>query len=749
MGGFPSMLPDSLLDIETDLVTTPGMLAGRHRNTTSLGTMDPAGEYHRLSVLRYLFPLLLCSVFAFEMFHQQFSNVRWDIPVDWPQELESANFGQAVTGANVWIREYFLTAERGGLRMTLLTILVVGGGFRAYLGLQWTLWTGSWYGLLEHPKGHMEAFWPVLFNFVTLLTVELTYNVYYSYITTWFLIDWKTWMQARFRKLWFADRVYYLMELHAPGGSELDNPDQRISEDTRSFCDCTFGLGMGALSVILDLFIYVPMLWTLSPRSVFGLFECPGWLLYLTILWSGLGTLLIHHFGRVLIALNYVGQHYDADFRFNLVRVRSTCESIALLRGEAAETEGLTYQWDRIRRVTWETMNFNKRFSLVQGLYRYSEWTLSLAVLVPGFIRGEMTLPQMRICQSAIGSVKGDFDFIINSYGELASWRVAVARLQSFERQHLLVLGKAALFNVPVGPASSLTGSGKTKTRKSDVRTSMEFIPMIGPKPKIYERDHVSIKGLEVWLPNGTLLLSFAKPFEAVLGDRVLITGPAGSGKSTLVRALAGVWPHLRIAPGGACFMPPDSECLFVPRVPSLPPGSIRAVVSYPEKAGTYSDGEIDNALRLVNMSEKLLKSAPGSEPDPEVGTASSQSSEDDCAPDPYTREADWGKVLSGGEQQRLVIAHILLRRPKWVFLDEATSSMSRESAAELYSIMNEVLGKESVIFSITHDVHGLLPFHSKHLVADPDLKVLIEIGTGDSSEGRNLIPDGNVQANE
>ncbi len=172
------------------------------------------------------------------------------------------------------------------------------------------------------------------------------------------------------------------MQQHGPAEKEedfeivdpLDNPDQRIVEDATSFCSTTWNLWTSLLSSLTKLVIYVPMLWRLSPKSVYGLFQLPGWMVYAALMWSVFGSYLVHSVGRVFISLDYARQRYQADYRYELVNVRNNAESIAMVNGEQAISGRLENAWDHFRRVVWENNMFNKRWAFVMSIWQQTEW---------------------------------------------------------------------------------------------------------------------------------------------------------------------------------------------------------------------------------------------------------------------------------------------------------------------------------------------------------------------------------------
>lgn len=690
------------------------------------GRVDPAEEWSRLSGLLYVAPFLIICVIIFEVFHKRYSDIDWSLPVAYPDELSHMSLASYFGDAWSWISEYILSPSDCLKRNFMVCYLFVNMLGDAYINMSWTLWTGRWYGLLQFPKENKEAFSPLFANFVILVCVDIVKGVYVNYVMSWFMLDWKTWMTRRFQKLWLSDRTFYLLEL-ADKRDEFDNPDQRIAEDAVSFCDASWSLFAGFLTSLLDLFIYVPMLWRLSPTSVFGYFDCKGWLLYMALGWAIFGTILVHFVGRVLIALKYGTQRYNADYRFSLVNIRHNSESIAMLGAEAVEGERLTGEWHRIRRITWEWMFFNKRYDFCMAACNHAGRLLGLVVLVPAYINGEILLGDMRMAHDALSSVKSDFEFFVNSYGAITDWRAAVARLKCLEAKALksLELDCRPLEHSPERVAGDPTFGDDGSMGEGLTDAAVVAPPVPRASAEHGDQEDLVVRGLRVLLPSGRLLVEAPTEFLVKPGDRVLLTGPVGSGKSTLLRALSGIWPHSVFAENGCLRLPPRDRCLFLPRVPALSAGSLRDAVTYPEQPGTYADEELANALRSAGLGDFLANS-----PTDDAGASSSSRARvaeaGAVGGEGLAREADWDKVLSGGEKQRLLAAHVIVKKPALLFLDEATSSMSREAATALYQEVIKAIGPKGALITISHDVEGMKPLHNLFFRVDGATKSLV-----------------------
>jgi len=728
---------------EKEEVTSTPEAAKDMRGPASGEKIDVAKEWRHLFVFQVGLPFLLIFVIVFECFHKRFSYVDWSMRVEYPAELQRLQIKSFFAGAFGWCREYLVSKEKRTSRTLLLVAILCFILLEGYLKYNWTMWMSRWYNLLQFPRGNFAAFWPVLGNFGILLMVDTMVGVYNDYTQSWFQLEWKTFMTRRFRNLWLSGRAFYLMELHYSEDDHMDNPDQRISEDTATFVETSFKLVTGVINCLIDLVIYVPMLWRLSPEKVFGHFKCKGWLLYVAILWAAGGNLMTHFVGRRLIALKYAMQRYEADYRFGLVQIRTNSESIAMLRGEQAEETSLGELWQHIRRANWELMVFNKTYWLVMAVYRHAEWMLSLIVFVPLYVMGFMSLAEMRMAQSALGHVRGDFEFIAKSWDTLTSWRAAVARLQTFEDRRAQVLklmqqeGEDDAFLIkPIKVIKTLPADGAAPHMDDSAKKAALLSHEASSGDALATVQHIRVRGLTIRLPSGQMMVT-ADYFDVREGDRVLVSGSVGSGKSSMIRTLSGIWPYYELSAEGEIVMPNANDCLFVPRVPALPHVPLRDMVNYPELPGTYSDKQVLEVLELVGLTRLVARGSPPdveTEAEPKEPEAADEAGDVEAhlPADPeaaavaaLSKSADWSKVLSGGEQQRVVIAHVILRAPKFVFLDEATSSMSQEASLKLYQLMIDNLPRKTAIITISHDVPGMRPLHTAHYAIDTETRRL------------------------
>ncbi len=539
---------------------------------------------------------------------------------------------------------YFRSEQRWSARLLLGAIIAMNFVLVA-INVQLNSWQGAFFNSIQSKDatafqellliGHRteDGFMP---GFTILAVAYILIAIYRTYLRQWLQIRWRTWMTQHLLADWLADRVYYTISLQQGGLQQgaPDNPDQRIAEDLKSFTDDTLRLGLEFLSQVVTLISFAQILYVLSgTASLFGI-PIPGYLLWIAILYAGFGTGLTHLIGRPLAAIEFLRQRVEADFRFALVRVRENAEGVALHAGEAAESQGLLARFSAIIANVRALMSRQKKVNALIAGYGQVAGIFPFIVAGPRFFSGAITFGDLTRIAGAFGSVQDALSWFITSYAELAVWRATIDRLTGFRRA--------------VETARTLAEAG--------------------PRPQPGGQDLV-LDNLTLALPDGrTLLDNAALTIQA--GQATIVTGRSGSGKSSLFRAIAGIWPF-----GSGAISRPPGTSLFLPQRPYLPLGTLRRAVAYPGDATAIPDAAIHQALTDVGLAPLI----------PELDS-----------------DQPWAQRLSGGEQQRIAIARALLLKPDWLFLDEATASLDPEAEAELYSLLRTQL-PTTTILSIAH----------------------------------------------
>jgi putative ATP-binding cassette transporter len=543
------------------------------------------------------------------------------------------------TLATVWriAAPYFRSEDKWAGRGLLAAVIAIE---LALVGNDVLLnqWRNRFYNALQEKD--WDGFVREIIVFSVLATFLVVLSIYQLYLNQWLQIRWRRWMTTRYLGEWLHDANHYRMQLQ---GDAADNPDQRISDDVKLFVERTLNLTVGLLSAVVTLLSFVIILWGLSaaaPLTISGReLAIPGYLVWGALIYAIFGTALTQWIGSPLVNLDFQQQRFEADFRFNLVRVRENSEQIALLRGERAEREHLSERFSRVIANWYGIMSRTKRLTAFTQSYSQAAVVFPMILTAPAFFAGKIQLGAMLQTAEAFGSVQTAVSFFVSNYRTLAEWRAIVARLDGFE--------------MAIASAATLAASAD----------SIDVVSKAGS-------DEIDLQQLLVRLPNGTPLVS-ADGFRIRGNERTLVTGPSGAGKSTLFRAIAGIWPF----GSGSIAIPAKATLMMLPQRPYFPVGTLQAAIVYPAAADTFSSDRVRDVLNEVGL--------------PQLATR-------------LTEGAHWNRMLSLGEQQRLGLARALLHAPQYLFLDEATASLDEASEAALYRLLEEQL-PASTIVSIGH----------------------------------------------
>jgi putative ATP-binding cassette transporter len=551
---------------------------------------------------------------------------------------------------DVWIliQGYWTSEERWSARVLLASIIGLNLGLVGVSLLQ-NLANGALFTALQQQNA--PGFYRAFVIVILLILLYLAVAVLRAYLDQVLQLRWRRWLTDQYVTRWLADRAFYRMRF----SGRVDNPDQRISEDVRLFIERSGSLGLGFLSSIGTLASFAALLWYLSgsitlPIGGFAI-TIPGYMLWVALLYAGLGSVVAHLIGRPLISLNNRQQAVEADFRSSLLYLREEAEGIAFHSGETHERSAALVRfrtlYDNFKRIILRS-NIIWVFQLL-----FSQFTSFLALLIasPGYFSGAILLGVLIQTAHAFERVNEAPSWFIGSYTVFAQWRATVDRLTEF----------AAEIN-----------------RQAEVA-------LFGTCTETALQDTIELCDVSVFLPDGepllsTISLSF-KPREAVL-----LRGTSGSGKSMLVRVLAGLWPFAI----GRIHLPAGAKTLFVPQRPYMPIGTLREALWFPAPPASDREAEACAALASVGMS-----------------TLSQRLDE----------VSHWTQTLSLGEQQRLAFARALLIKPDWLFLDEATSAIDEEEEAALYRIIAHALRSTTVI-SIGHRA-SLEAYHQRVITLD------------------------------
>ena len=528
-------------------------------------------------------------------------------------------------------------------------------------------WNRVFYDALQNKNE--AVFWQELWHFLWLAFGFIVIAVYRFYLTQLLQVRWRRWMTAHYTQRWLAHQAFYRLELSrydtASDSPHADNPDQRIHEDVDQFTSATVGLTMGLLNSVVTLVSFVGILWSLS--AAFGFpwvggqtLAIPGFMVWAAVIYALAGSVLTHWIGRPQIALNYEQQRREADYRHMLVRTREYSDAIALDRGEAWQQQGLGQRFAAAITNYLALLRAQKRLIWFTVGFGQLATVFPFIVAAPYYFTGVIQLGQLMQVSSAFGRVQDALSWFVDSYSGLAAWRATTDRLTRFED---------AMQRVNAQPA---VGSDSRACAPEDAASGA----------------HWRAQDLQLQLPSGQAL---GQPlnFDLQPGERIWIQGPSGCGKSTLLRTLAGIWPWYQ----GQLQHPEPQESLFLPQRPYFPNGSLRQALSYPDAPQHFSDAQLHAALQhalLAHWQDRL------------------------------DVHAAWSQTLSGGEQQRLALARVFLRQPRWIFLDEATSALDETAESQLYeALVTWAAQHQAALISVAHRPQ-VARFHDRVLSMAP-----------------------------
>lgn len=428
-------------------------------------------------------------------------------------------------------KAFFLLACIIGLTLAIVYMLVL-----------LNRWNNSFYSALQNYQ--TEKIFDELFHFTYLAFTYIVLAVYSYYLQQVLILNWRRWLTERFIEIWLKNKTYYNLQMF---GKDTDNPDQRISEDVRLFVEMTLSFAIGLLKAVTTLASFVVILYELSGSLKFTLFgqewEISGYLFWAAFFYSILGTCVTHLVGRKLVKLNFIQQRYEADFRFSMIRLRESSESVAFYRGEGQESKVFKERFTLLLDNFWKIVTKQKQLVWLTSGYSQIAIIFPFVAAMNRYLAKEFTLGGLMQVASAFGRVQDSLSYFVDTYSSLATWQSVVMRLTYFGRHMQEVSAEAERFHLE----------------------------------RFVAAEEVRAEAMQVNLPDGTPLLKNIN-FTLEPGSNVLIKGVSGSGKSTLLRAIAGIWPFVE----GKIVLPEQEKLMFIPQKPYLPLGSLREALLYP-----------------------------------------------------------------------------------------------------------------------------------------------------------------------
>lgn len=463
---------------------------------------------------------------------------------------------------DVWYltKSYWQSEEKKKAFWLLTCIIALTLGI-VFMLVQLNTWNNSFYSALQNYDA--EKISSELIHFSWLAAIYIILAVYSYYLQQTLILHWRRWLTTRFIDIWLQNKTYYNLQMF---GKDTDNPDQRISEDVRQFVEMTLGFAIGILKSLCTFISFVFILYQLSGPLSFSFmgktWTIHGYMLWASLLYSILGTYVTHVVGRKLVKLNFIQQRYEADFRFSMIRLRESAESVAFYRGEAQEGRVFKHRFKLLLDNFWQLVNKQKQLVFLNSGYSQIAIIFPFVVAMNRYLAKEVSLGGLMQVASAFGRVQDSLSYFVDMYSSIAQWQAVVMRLTYFGRHMHEVSQQAEQFHVE----------------------------------RFATSEAVSVEQMQINLPDDTALLQDIN-FTLQPGRNVLIKGVSGSGKSTLLRALAGIWPFVT----GKINLPKTEELMFIPQKPYIPLGTLREALLYPGKK-PLSDEELLYLLDLCQI---------------------------------------------------------------------------------------------------------------------------------------------------
>jgi vitamin B12/bleomycin/antimicrobial peptide transport system ATP-binding/permease protein len=500
---------------------------------------------------------------------------------------------------------------RGFLIALLLLALAVGGVqvLMSYAGR-------DFFTAIERKQP--TAYWSALAWYLVTLALAVPIGVYYRWVEERLALLWREWMAQHLVKRYFNNRAYFRLR----GSENVDNPDQRMSEDVKNFTTSSLSFLLIILNSLVTLIAFIGVLWIISSALVAML-----------VVYAVAGTAISIVIGRKLVRLHYHQYEKEANFRYGLVRVRDNAESIAFYRGEKRE------HLDLFNRLAAAVGNMrliiirNRNLGFFTNSYNYIALVLPVLIVAPLYMRGQVEFGVVPQTAGAFAQVLAAVSLIITQFGGLSTYLASVQRLGCLWDQ-----------------------LDEHDLEEERIAAEAENVPN-------QDSQMVKLDKLNICTPGNGRTLVKELSFELRFNQSLMIMGPSGTGKSSVLRTIAGLWP----GGGGSLERPAFAHLMFLPQRPYMVEGSLRDQLVYPYPERGVSDEEIRQVVADVNLSDVLGR-----------------------VDDDLDRVLDWGNVLSLGEQQRIAFARLFLRKPKFAFLDEATSALDEDNQKDLYLRIKE-----------------------------------------------------------
>lgn len=570
---------------------------------------------------------------------------------------ESANYG-LVPQLRMMARALWAAPVRNIL-LWLAASLVVVVAATAYGQIRLNSWNKPFYDALSHKQ--MHEFLQQLGVFALIAGALLVLNVTQRWLVETLKLRLRQGLVFDLIQNWLVPgRAFRLSNAGALGV----NPDQRMHEDARHLTELSADLGVGLLQSSILLVTFVEVLWSLSDNFIFHVsgrqFAIPGYMVWAAIFYSGSASFVSWWVGRSLIERNAQRYSHEADLRFSLVRVNEHIDAIALAGGEADEARRIEIDLAAVLKATARLVTGLTNLTWITAGYGWFTTVAPILVAAPLYFGGSLTFGGLMLASGAFLQVQSSLRWFVDNFSTIADWRATLLRVAAFRRAVLL--------------SDTLHGVASRISYRQGAT------------------DAILVDDLQIASPTGCTMLA-EKHVEIKAGERILIVGESGTGKTLLFRALAGLWPW----GAGVVTLPAKQQLMYMPRTPYLPPGTLRDVLAYPLASGKFESRMFEDSLKRMSL-ERLLPMLDQTE--------------------------RWERELSEDEQQGVAFARVLLHEPPWLLIDEVLDSLDEDSLQRVTDVFAKDL-RQSAIIHIGRAGNDALFSRVLHLVRDPALRKL------------------------